>query len=66
MPDAGSGRGAVNIVTFTEIGGRTPLDVAPAAPRARMVRDIDHQSPAWRSAMQESFDLLEQVAVALR
>ena len=54
----------VNTITFTEIDGRTRLEVLTQCP-SRELRDMIIES-GMESGMQESMDLLEQVAVSLR
>ena len=54
----------VNTITFTEIDGRTRLEVLTQCP-SRELRDMIIDS-GMESGMQESMDLLEQVAVSLR
>ena len=54
----------VNTITFTEIDGRTRLEVLTQCP-SRELRDMIIES-GMESGMQESMDVLEQVAVSLR
>ena len=54
----------VNTITFTEIDGRTRLEVLTQC-HSRELRDMIIES-GMESGMQESMDLLEQVAVSLR
>ena len=54
----------VNTITFTEVDGRTRLEVLMQCPN-RELRDIIIES-GMEAGMQESMDLLEQVAVSLR
>jgi uncharacterized protein YndB with AHSA1/START domain len=54
----------VNTITFTEFDGRTRLEVLTQCP-SRELRDMIIES-GMESGMQESMDLLEQVAVSLR
>ena len=54
----------VNTITFTEIDGRTRIEVLTQCP-SRELRDMIIES-GMESGMQESMDLLEQVAVSLR
>jgi uncharacterized protein YndB with AHSA1/START domain len=54
----------VNTITFTEIDGRTHLEVLTQCP-SRELRDMIIES-GMEAGMQESMDLLEQVAVSLR
>lgn len=60
MPDAE----ALNTVTFTEAEGRTTLAVL-VQHASKEHRDA-HVAPGMEAGMQESMDLLEQVAVSLR
>jgi uncharacterized protein YndB with AHSA1/START domain len=53
----------LNIVTFTEIGGRTTLSLL-AQTTSRELRDTIIES-GMEAGMQEQMDLLEQVAVSL-
>jgi uncharacterized protein YndB with AHSA1/START domain len=62
VPDP-DGNAALNIVTFTEIGGRTHVDVLVRCP-SREVRDAIIES-GMEDGMQESYDALEQVAIEL-
>ena len=55
---------AVNIVTFTEVDGRTTLSLLSQLP-SREVRDMVIDS-GMEGGMQEGMDLLEQVAISLR
>lgn len=54
----------VNIVTFTQAGERTTLELLVQCP-SREIRDIIVGS-GMEAGMQEGFDLLEQVAISLR
>ena len=54
----------VNTITFTEIDGRTRLEVLTQCP-SRELRDMIIDS-GMECGMQESMDLLEQVAVSMR
>ena len=54
----------VNTITSTEFDGRTRLEVLTQCP-SRQLRDMIIES-GMESGMQESMDLLEQVAVSLR
>jgi uncharacterized protein YndB with AHSA1/START domain len=54
----------VNTITFAEIDGRTRLEVLTQCPN-RELRDMIIES-GMEAGMQESMDLLEQVAVSLR
>ena len=53
----------LNIVTFTEVGGRTTLSLL-AQTTSRELRDTIIES-GMEAGMQEQMDLLEQVAVSL-
>ena len=55
---------AVNLVTFTEVRGRTTLELLTRV-GSRQVRDMIIDS-GMEGGMQEGMDLLEQVAIALR
>jgi len=63
VPDP-DGSAALNVVTFTEQDGRTHLDLLVRCP-SREVRDAIIES-GMEAGMQESYDLLEQVAASLR
>jgi uncharacterized protein YndB with AHSA1/START domain len=54
----------VNTITFSEIDGRTHLEVLMQCPN-REIRDLIIES-GMEGGMQESMDALEQVAVSLR
>jgi uncharacterized protein YndB with AHSA1/START domain len=54
---------AVNFVTFTDVGGRTKLDVLVQCP-SKDVRDMIIGS-GMEGGMQESMDELEKVAISL-
>ena len=54
----------LNIVTFTEVDGRTTLEILVQT-TSRELRDLIVGS-GMESGMQESMDRLEQVAVSLR
>ena len=54
---------AVNLVTFTETGGRTALEVLVQCP-SKEVRDMIIDS-GMEGGMQEAYDELEQVAISL-
>jgi uncharacterized protein YndB with AHSA1/START domain len=54
---------AVNLVTFTETGGRTSLEVLVQCP-SKEVRDMIIDS-GMEGGMQESYDELEKVAISL-
>jgi uncharacterized protein YndB with AHSA1/START domain len=64
MPDGTGGGEALNTVTFTEVDGRTTLEVLVDMPD-RESRDALLAS-GMETGMQASYDLLEQVAVTLR
>ena len=55
---------ALNIVTFTEAGGRTTLDLLVKCP-SQEVRDLILNS-GMEVGMQEQMDLLEQIAIGMR
>jgi uncharacterized protein YndB with AHSA1/START domain len=55
---------ALNVVTFTEVDGRTTLDLLVETP-SKEVRDAIIDS-GMEVGMQEQMDLLEQIAVSLR
>ena len=54
---------AVNLITFTEVDGRTTLEVLVQCP-SREVRDIIIDS-GMEVGMREAYDKLEQVAISL-
>jgi len=54
----------LNIVTFTEVGGRTTLTLLVQT-TSKVLRDTIIDS-GMESGMQEGMDLLEQVAISLR
>ena len=54
----------LNVVTFTEVDGRTTLTVLVQCP-SKQVRDMILES-GMEAGMQEGMDLLEQVAISLR
>jgi uncharacterized protein YndB with AHSA1/START domain len=64
MPDAPQVEPALNIVTFTEVNGRTMLELLVECP-SRQIRDVIIDS-GMETGMQEQMDLLEQVALSLR
>ncbi len=64
MPDAPEGEAPLNIVTFTEADGRTLLTLLVQCP-SKEVRDMIIDS-GMEAGMQESMDVLEQVAISLR
>jgi uncharacterized protein YndB with AHSA1/START domain len=55
---------ALNVVTFTEVDGRTTLELLVETP-SKEVRDAIIDS-GMEVGMQEQMDLLEQIAVSLR
>jgi uncharacterized protein YndB with AHSA1/START domain len=63
-PDAPEGEGVLNIVTFTEVDGRTVLSLLVQA-TSRQVRDAI-MSSGMEVGMQEQMDALEQLAISLR
>ena len=63
MPE-GEGEPALNIVTFTEVDGRTILSVLTRV-GSKEVRDMIIER-GMEAGMQEGMDLLEQVAISLR
>jgi uncharacterized protein YndB with AHSA1/START domain len=63
-PDAPEGEGALNIVTFTEVDGRTTLSLLV---QTASMQDRDAiMSSGMEVGMQEQLDLLEQLAMSLR
>jgi uncharacterized protein YndB with AHSA1/START domain len=62
-PPASDDEAVVNVVTFTEAGGRTTLEILVRCP-SREVRDIIIES-GMEGGMQEGLDLLEDVARSL-
>ena len=54
----------LNIVTFTEVDGRTTLEILVQT-TSRALRDLIVDS-GMEGGMQESMDALEQVAISLR
>jgi uncharacterized protein YndB with AHSA1/START domain len=62
--DAPEGEGVLNIVTFTEVDGRTVLSLLVQA-TSRQVRDAI-MSSGMEVGMQEQMDALEQLAISLR
>jgi uncharacterized protein YndB with AHSA1/START domain len=64
MPGAPEGEGALNIVTFTEVDGRTVLSLLVQT-ASRQERDAIMAS-GMEVGMQEQLDLLEQLAISLR
>ena len=63
MPE-GDSEPALNIVTFTEMDGRTSLSLLSRV-GSKEVRDMIIES-GMEGGMQEGMDLLEQVAISLR
>jgi uncharacterized protein YndB with AHSA1/START domain len=63
MPDAPASEPPLNIVTFTEVDGRTLLNLLVQCP-SRELRDTIVES-GMEAGMQEGMDLLEQVAISL-
>jgi uncharacterized protein YndB with AHSA1/START domain len=55
---------ALNLVTFTEVDGRTTLDVLTRV-SSKQVRDMIIDS-GMEGGMQEGMDLLEEIAISLR
>jgi uncharacterized protein YndB with AHSA1/START domain len=64
MPGAPEGEGALNIVTFTEVDGRTTLTLLVQA-ATKQDRDAIVNS-GMEVGMQQQMDLLEQIAISLR
>ncbi len=64
MPDAPEGEAPLNIVTFTEVDGRTVLELLVQC-ASQEVRDMIVDS-GMEAGMQEAWDHLEQVAISLR
>ena len=64
VPGAPEGEGVLNIVTFTEVDGRTVLTLLVQA-HSRQERDMIMAS-GMEAGMQEQLELLEQVASSLR
>jgi uncharacterized protein YndB with AHSA1/START domain len=64
MPDAPDSEPALNVVTFTEVYGRTRLELLVECP-SKEIRDVIIDS-GMESGMQEQMDLLEQLAISLR
>jgi uncharacterized protein YndB with AHSA1/START domain len=58
------GEPAVNVITFTEVEGRTILEALTQCP-SKEVRDLIIDS-GMEGGMQEGMDLLEQIAISLR
>ncbi len=63
IPD-GDDAPALNIVTFSEVDGRTTLSLLSQVP-SREIRDMIIES-GMEVGMQEGMDLLEEVAISLR
>jgi uncharacterized protein YndB with AHSA1/START domain len=63
QPGGPEGEGAVNVVTFTEVDGRTILELLVQAP-SKEVRDAIVDS-GMEVGMQEQLDVLEQLAMSL-
>jgi uncharacterized protein YndB with AHSA1/START domain len=63
-PGEPEGEGALNIVTFTEVDGRTVLSLLVETP-SKEVRDAIMAS-GMEVGMQEQMDALEQLAISLR
>jgi uncharacterized protein YndB with AHSA1/START domain len=64
MPGAPEGEGALNIVTFTEVDGRTALTLLVQA-ASKQDRDAIVSS-GMEVGIQQQMDLLEQIAISLR
>ena len=64
MPGAPEGEGALNIVTFTEVDGRTTLTLLVQA-ASKEERDAIVDS-GMEVGLQEQLELLDQVAISLR
>jgi uncharacterized protein YndB with AHSA1/START domain len=64
LPEAPEGEGALNIVTFTEVDGRTTLTLLVQT-ASRSDRDAIMDS-GMEVGMQEQLELLEQLAISLR
>jgi uncharacterized protein YndB with AHSA1/START domain len=63
QPGEPDGEGVVDVVTFTEVDGRTILELLVQAP-SREVRDAIVDS-GMEAGMQEHLDVLEQLAISL-
>jgi uncharacterized protein YndB with AHSA1/START domain len=63
-PEAPGAEPPLNIVTFTEVDGRTTLTLLVQCP-SKQIRDLIIDS-GMEAGMQEGMDLLEQVASSLR
>jgi uncharacterized protein YndB with AHSA1/START domain len=64
VPEAPGVEPPLNIVTFTEVDGRTTLSLLVRCP-TKEIRDLIINS-GMEAGMQEGMDLLEQIAVSLR
>jgi uncharacterized protein YndB with AHSA1/START domain len=64
MPEAPEGDPALNIVTFSEVDGRTTLSLLMQV-TSKEVRDMIINT-GMEAGMQEGMELLEQVAISLR
>ncbi len=64
LPEAPEGDPALNIVTFSEVDGRTTLSLLMQV-TSKEVRDMIINT-GMEAGMQEGMDLLEQVAISLR
>jgi uncharacterized protein YndB with AHSA1/START domain len=64
VPEAPEGEGVLNIVTFTEVDGRTILSLLVQT-ASKQERDAI-MSSGMEVGMQEQMDLLEQLAISLR
>jgi uncharacterized protein YndB with AHSA1/START domain len=63
-PETPAADAPLNIVTFTEVNGRTTLTLLVQCP-SKEIRDIIINS-GMEAGMQEGMDLLEQIAISLR
>jgi uncharacterized protein YndB with AHSA1/START domain len=63
IPDQGDSPPTINTATFTEVDGRTTLEILVQCP-SKELRDTIIDS-GMESGMQESMDALEQVAISL-
>ena len=63
IPDQGDSPPTLNTATFTEVDGRTTLEILVECP-SKELRDTIIDS-GMESGMQESMDALEQVAISL-
>jgi uncharacterized protein YndB with AHSA1/START domain len=63
IPEQGDSEPTVNTATFTEVDGRTTLEILVQCP-SKELRDTIIDS-GMESGMQESMDALEQVAISL-